>query len=321
MGHLTEAQRYTIQQLIQQGSKQKDIANIIGKDKSVISREIRRNCDKRNGLYKCELANRKYLERLKNKPKATKLTEDVKSYINRKLEDRWSPEQISKTPTTEVANMVSPEWIYQYIIKDKKQGGELYKSLRRKKRYRKRLGADNRGRIADINKISERPVEVKQRERVGDFEVDLILGANHKEALLTINELKTGLGFIKKISSKDSVEVAKGIIEILMPLKPILKTITSDNGKEFSQHKLVSAELNIDFYFADPYSSWQRGANENFNGLIRDYFPKKTKFELITQEDVKKIEQRLNLRPRKRLGFISPLEYFNFLTKKVAFVT
>jgi IS30 family transposase len=321
MGHLTEAQRYTIQQLKAKGFKQKAIAEIVGKDKSVISLELKRNSDKRNGEYRAELANRKYKERLKNKAKAIKLTSEVKEYIDKKLKDRWSPEQISKTPTKEVPHLVSHERIYQYIHKDQKQGGELYKNLRRKKKYRKRLASDNRGRITDQKNISQRPKIVDQRERIGDLEVDLVIGANHKGVLLTINDLKTGMAWIRKLENKDSYVVAQAITEELMPIKEYIHTITADNGKEFAQHKIVVGNLGIDFYFADPYSSWQRGANENLNGLIRDYFPKKTNFEQITQEDVDFVVERLNLRPRKRLGFVSPLEYYNSLLKKVAFKT
>ena len=320
MCHVTKSQRYTIEVMLNKGYKQKEIAESIGKDKSVVWREINRNCDKRSGEYRSELADRKSKERLKSKPKQIRFTSAVKSYVKKKLSLQWSPEQISKTPCEEGLEMVSPERIYQYIIEDKKQGGELYKNLRRKKRYRKRLGnQDNRGKIKDRISISERPKEVEQKVRIGDFEVDLVIGSNHKGAIVTINERKTGFTKVRKVNSKNAVEVAQAIVKVLTPYKQICKTITADNGKEFAEHKYISKMLDIDFYFADPYCSWQRGANENYNGLLRQYFPKKSSFDKITWREVKKVEKLLNQRPRKRLGFKSPLEELNLLTK-VAFV-
>ena len=320
MAHITNAQRYTIEVMIKQGYKRKEISVAIGKDKSVISRELRRNCDLRNGEYKSDLAERKYQKRLKDKPKCIKLTSKITKIIDQKLDQQWSPEQISNFDYQEPIEMVSHETIYQYILSDKNEGGTLHENLRRKKKYRKRLGSmDNRGKIKNQVNISKRPKVVDKRERVGDFEVDLVIGANHKGALLTINELATGYAKVRKLKSKNAKEVSKMIVKALKPYAHICKTITSDNGKEFADHEYVSKQLGIDFYFADPYASWQRGANENYNGLLRQYFPKKSNFENITWGDVKRVERKLNKRPRKRLGFVSPVDKINSLTK-VAFV-
>ena len=320
MAHLTREQRYTIGLMINNGYNQKQIAKLIGRDKSVVSREIHRNRDLRSGKYRSDLAERKYRHRLKNKPKQKRFTTLIKKLVERGLGKQWSPEQISNYVYKETDEMVSHETIYQYVIKDKKSGGELYKNLRRKKKYRKRLGSkDKRGKIKNQTNIRERPDIVDKRERVGDFEVDLVIGANHKGALLTINDLTTGYAKVRKLKSKNAKEVAKMIVKTLKPFAHLCKTITSDNGKEFAEHKFVSEHLDIDFYFADPYASWQRGANENFNGLLRQYFPKKSNFENITYQDVKKAERKLNNRPRKRLNFMSPLDVINSLTK-VAFV-
>ena len=319
MSHITESQRYTIAAMLKQGYKQIDIAAAIDKCKSVVSREIRRNRDKRNGIYTCDLAQRKSQMRLKSKNKRIKFTEDVRMYVEQKLDLQWSPEQISNTPCEQDIELVSHERIYQYIIQDKKSGGDLYKNLRCKKKYKKRTGGkDNRGRIKNTTNIKERPVEVDIGSRVGDFEVDLVIGANHKGALVTINERRTGYTKVRKVKSKDAKIVAEAIIQALLPYQDICKTITSDNGKEFSEHEYISKKLGIDFYFADPYSSWQRGANENYNGLLRQYFPKKTSFENITWREVRKAEKLLNNRPRKRLGYKNPAEVINSLTK-VAF--
>jgi len=320
MAHITTEQRYTIEVMIRQGYKRKEIATAIGKDKSVISRELGRNCDLRNGEYKSDLAEKKYQERLKNKPKCIKLTPKITKIIDDKLGQQWSPEQISNFDYKEPIEMVSPETIYKYILSDKKQGGTLHENLRRKKKYRNRLGSkDKRGKIKNQVNISKRPKVVDKRERVGDFEVDLVVGANHKGALLTINELTTGYAKVRKLKSKNAKEVSRMIVKVLKPYAHICKTMTSDNGKEFADHEYVSKQLGIEFYFADPYASWQRGANENYNGLLRQYFPKKTCFENIIWRDVKKAERKLNMRPRKRLGYISPVEKINSLTK-VAFV-
>lgn len=320
MSHVTSEQRYTIEVMLKEGYRQNEIAKAIGKCKSVISREIRRNCDVRSGEYRCELANRKCKERHIVKPKKIRFTAEVEQYIEIKLNQEWSPEQISKTPNDKGLEMVSHERIYQHILQDQKQGGQLYKKKRRQKKYRSRLRrGDRRGKIKNVVKISERPPVVDDKSRVGDFEVDLVIGANHKGALVTINERKTGFTKVKRVKSKNSKTVAKAIIRALLPIKEYCHTITSDNGKEFADHELISQELNVDFYFADPYSSWQRGANENYNGLLRQYFPKKTSFENLTSYEVQKAENRLNNRPRKRLGFQTPNFLFNKFTE-VAFV-
>ena len=253
------------------------------------------------------------------KAKAIKFTPAIQDYVEKKLEDKWSPEQISGRMKLEGKTTVSHERIYQHILMNKKQGGDLHTHLRRKKKYRKRLGSqDTRGRIKDQKSIRDRPIEVEEKSRIGDIEVDLVIGANHKGALVTINDRKSGFAKIKLVKSKDSQQVAKAIVKALKPYKIYICTITSDNGKEFAGHKYISEKLGIDFYFAEPYCSWQRGANENLNGLIRQYFPKKSSFEELGWQEVKRVENQLNNRPRKRLNFDTPKNQFNLLTK-VAF--
>lgn len=321
MSHVTRLQRYTISVMYQQGYKQKEIASAISKDKSVISREIKRNSDGRSGEYKYELAQRKCENRHKSKPKYIRLTKEVKSYINKKLAQEYSPEQIYGRSFIERELCVSHETIYQYIIKDKKQGGDLYRKLRRRKKYRKRLGGrDKRGKIPNRVGIENRPAVVDKRRRIGDLEIDTIIGLNHKGAIVSINDRVSGMIKLIKLESKDSKILAKKTTLELEKWQPYIKTITSDNGKEFAMHEMISEALQIDFYFADPYSSWQRGSNENNNGLVRQYFPKKHNFELITKKMLQEVETKLNNRPRKRFGYQTPFEVFNLLTKKVAFV-
>jgi len=324
MSHLTLAQRYEIQTLNKLGQSQKDIALYLGRDKSVISRELRRNRDLRSGEYRAELAQRKYEKRQGQKPRQVHFTGPVRAYVEEQLARDYSPEQIAGRARLKGAECVSHERIYQHVWQDKKKGGELYGHLRNQgKRYRKRGSAkDSRGMIAGRVGIEHRPPVVELKERLGDLEVDLVIGAGHRGALVTINDRASGLARIRKVESKEASVVQQAIVEALGEWKPWLHTITSDNGKEFAFHQLVSSQLEIDYYFAAPYHSWERGANENLNGLIRQYFPKKMSFEQLTQEEVEQVEIKLNMRPRKRLGFLSPFEQYQKLNNtKVAFVT
>ncbi|MBP8041551.1 MAG: IS30 family transposase [Bacteroidales bacterium] len=325
MKHITVEQRYTISVMKRQKYKQKDIALAIGKDKSVVSRELKRNCDKRSGIYKSDLAQRKYDQRQKDKPKHIRFTEDVKQCVDGLLIKDYSPEQIVGRTKLKGITCVSTERIYQYVWFDKKEGGNLHTHLRRKgRKYRKRGNAkDTRGIIKDRVGIEKRPAIVEEKTRLGDLEIDTVIGQNHKGALLTINDRVSSMVWIAKLNGKNAEELAQKAIEVLHPYKELAHTITGDNGKEFAEHKKISQGLGIDFYFARPYHSWERGANENTNGLIRQYFPKGSSFECITDKDVEMVQDILNNRPRKKLNYLTPNEYFsiNLLNQKVAFVT
>lgn len=318
MSHLTQEQRYTIAVLKQNGISNTEIAKTIGKCKTVIGRELARNSDKRNGEYKYELACKKAQSRKDNKPHFSKLNDNIKQEVNNLLREKLSPEQIVGISKIKGVEMVSHETIYKYIWSDKKQKGELYKHLRSQgKKYKSRSNLkEKRGQIPNRQDISLRPPIVEKRERFGDLEIDTIIGKDHKGAILTINDRVTGVLWIKKLTGKDALELAKETIQLLSPLKENIKTITADNGKEFAQFEMIAKELNIDFYFAKPYCSWQRGSNENNNKLIRQYIPKKTDFDTISDEFIEKINSDLNLRPRKRFNFENPLYMFH---QKVAF--
>jgi len=320
MSHLTQEQRYTIASMYQSGYSQTDIANVINKNKSVVCRELNRNCDKRSGVYKADLAQRKYLKRQEYKTKPRTFTPDVIRFVESKLELKYSPEQIAGVAKKDGVECVSHERIYQYIWQDKRKGGTLYKSLRNKgKRYRKRGACkDTRGIIANRVDITQRPSEVENRERFGDLEIDLIIGQNHKSAILTITDRATGMGKLRKLNGKDADQLAVAAIDSLKDWKPFLCTITSDNGKEFASHEQIAKQLNIDYFFAKPYASWQRGSNENYNRLVRQYIPKKLDFDYIPQEYLNFVEDQINNRPRKRFKYESPMFMFN---QKVAFST
>ena len=208
---------------------------------------------------------------------------------------------------------ISHETIYQYLLQDKKDGGELYKYLRHKnKPYRKRYGSsDKRGEIPNKRSIEDRPSIVEEKNRIGDWEIDLIIGKNHKQALITVVDIKSKFTLIQKVSSKKSEEVKEALISMMGIVKGNILTITSDNGKEFAKHEAIAKALETDFYFCHPYSSWERGLNENTNGLIRQFFPKGSEFTSITDEQVLAVQNNLNFRPRKTLGYKTPNEIFH----------
>ncbi len=324
MSHLTKEQRYTIGAMIAKNYSQKQIAEAIGKDKSVISRELNRNCDKRSGTYSDDLAQRKYEKRKQEKTKNKRFTDAVKQSIDDLLSKDLSPEQIAGRLKLEGKPTVSHERIYQYVWADKKSDGQLYKHLRRKgRKYRKRGAAkDSRGILKDRVSIEQRPTVVDEKVRIGDFEIDTVIGQNHKGAILTINDRVSSFVLIAKLNGKNASELAQKAVELLNPYKSMVHTITGDNGKEFAEHKAIAEALNIDFYFAHPYHSWERGANENTNGLIRQYFPKGSSFDDITDADIQRVQDILNNRPRKKLNFLTPIEYLslNLHKPQVAFV-
>jgi len=250
-------------------------------------------------------------------PKKRRFTPEVEDYVTGLLLEQYSPEQIVGAAKLQGHGCVSHERIYQYVWKDKKQGGALYLQLRTEgKRYRKRGAAkDRRGCIAGRVGIAERPAVVEERIRVGDLEIDTVIGKNHQGAIVTTRDRASGMLKMIKVQSRDSKILAKETIRALESWKPYLKTMTSDNGKEFALHRAISDKLNLNFYFAEPYHSWERGSNENLNGLIRQYFPKKTDFSTITKTQIKYGELKLNNRPRKRFGFHTPNDIFNQLIK------
>ncbi len=315
--HLTEGQRYEISALLKSGMSQKDIARQLNVNKSTISREINRNSDARNGLYKPALAQRKHERRMRNRLHYIKFTASLKLQVEILLKADYSPEQITGRLKRDNMDIVSHETIYLYVWQDKKNGNkELYKHLRRRGRHYAKRGSKTNGRgfIKNRVDIDQRPVIVDEKLRFGDLEIDTVIGKNHKGALLTINDRVTGLSWIRLLSGKEAAPLTEAAIKALIPINNLIHTITADNGKEFSFHEEIAEKLNILIYFAKPYHSWERGANENTNGLIRQYFPKGTDFGDITEEQVMHVQNILNSRPRKRLGYMTPKEKFKQLT-------
>ena len=312
MSHLTSAQRYTIEVMLAQKTPQKKIALAISKSPSVLSREIGRN-RAADGRYDSAVAQARYERGLKTKPHGIKLTDAVKEVIVSGLSKQWSPEQIAHKAAKDGVTCVSHERIYQFVWQDKQEGGSLYQNLRSQgKKYRKR-GAekDKRGCIKDRVSIHDRPAVVAEKSRIGDWEGDTIIGKDHQGAILTTNERFSGYVLLAKLQGKNATELATTMTEILLPHKDRCLTMTFDNGKEFARHADITQHLGVPVYFADPYASWQRGANENTNGLVRQYIPKKTDFDTITPQRLQEIQDLLNNRPRKRLDWKTPNEVFN----------
>jgi transposase, IS30 family len=319
MAHLTQEQRYTIASLKQENHSVTAIALRIGKHKSVVSRELKRNSDSRNGSYKASLAQYK-CDKRKYRKGLVRFTADICLRVESLLRKGYSPEQVVGWCKKENLTCVSVERIYQHIWQDKKKKGDLHTYLRNKgRKYRRRkLAKDSRGVLKGRVDISERPPIVEERSRFGDIELDTIVGKDHQGGLVSMNDRMTGLIKLAKITAKDAIQVKEKIVEALQPWKDMLHTATSDNGKEFALHKEISTALGIDFYFAKPHHPWERGSNENCNRLVRQYFPKGTDFSTITDQHIQEIEDKINDRPRKRHNYFSPNEVFN---QKVAFAT
>ncbi len=241
-----------------------------------------------------------------------KLTPQLVALIDKLILDDFSPEQAAGFLKRKYDIKISHETIYKHLLADKSQGGTLYKHLRHSnKKRKKRYGSkERRGQIRDRVSIDKRPTIVDTKNRIGDWEIDTIIGKNHKGILLTAVERKSKLTMIQKLPSKYADLVADAMVKLLLPYQKKVYTITADNGKEFANHKQIAKELKTNVYFAHPYHAWERGLNENTNGLIRQYFPKKPSFEEITDEQVQMVMNRLNNRPRKTLGFETPNEVF-----------
>jgi transposase, IS30 family len=310
--HLTQEQRYKLEALLKAGVKKTLITAQLGIDKSTLYRELKRNKKKRGG-YNGTFAQELSYERKERFSIKRKMNMGMEKFITLKLtREQWSPEQIKGYCDAKGIEMVSHERIYQFIWEDKSQGGTLYKDLRTgDKKYRKRYGSGKASRgITNRTSIEERPEIVDQKLRFGDWEIDTIIGKNRKGAIVVIVERKSGFFLMKKLKGKDAAELAKAVIRLLAPFKSKVFTITSDNGLEFAKHETIANKLEARFYFAHPYSSWERGLSENTNKLVRQYIPKKTSFENITDMEINEITMKINKRPRKKLGFKNPLFVF-----------
>jgi IS30 family transposase len=311
--HLTREERYSIEQMRKAGYKQNEIAQLLCRSEGTISRELKRNTGGRGYRHKQadELANQRRFESRKRK----KFTPELQLLVEEHLREDLSPEQVTGYMRLRGEKTVSPERIYQHIYSDYDHGGTLYLHLRlHRKKRRRRLGhKDRRGVIPNRVSIDERPASVDSKRYYGDWEGDLIVGGKHRGAALTLVERKTKHCLIYPLEGKRSDEVMVAMITALQPFKGKIRSITVDNGKEFAGHEAVSAVLDTQVYFAHPYSSWERGLSENTNGLIRQYLKKGDSLIGLTMEQCQRIEDKLNMRPRKTLGFVAPCELYHKL--------
>ena len=313
---LTREERYQIYALKTAGHNQVAIAQVIGRHKSTVSRELARNRGLRG--YRPKQAN-SFAETRRQDKSAPRISPESWARVEQLLREYWSPEQVSSWLRYEESILISPEWIYQYILKDKQSGGNLHGHLRCQKQRKKRYGSpERRGQIKGRVSIEERPEVVSQRSRIGDWEADTVIGKQGGAVLVTLVERKTRLSVIGKAPNRTAQEVKSVILERLQPLASQVHTLTYDNGKEFALHQEIAKELVSSGYFAHPYHSWERGLNENTNGLIRQFFPKGKDLSEVTDAEVQEVMNKLNNRPRKCLGFKTPNQVFFGIDPPVA---
>lgn len=316
--HLSQEQRYHIYALRKAGFPQKFIAQELQVSPSTICREIRRN----KGLkgYRPQQAHRNACTRRRQAAQLNvrQVPDSTKQRVLELIRLDWSPEQISHT-LKKVGQRVSHETIYQWVIEDRRNGGDLYTHLRRRQRkYNRRNGKDTgRGILTDRVPIEQRSTKANNRTEYGHWEADTVLGKKTKGAVLvTLVERKSRFLLTTKAASKSAEDVTQAILKAAQPYRAIFRSITFDNGKEFALHKSVSSQLNCKTYFATPYHSWERGSNENANGLLRQYFPKGKSLNNVTEQAVKQAQDKINHRPKRVLGYNAPEDVFNRALKR-----
>lgn len=316
--HLTYELRCQIYAYLKSGFSKRKIARLLGRSHSTIVREVQRNGDQWG--YRIQGAqNKASKRRLVASSASRKMTPKNIELIKRLLEDTQpSPVQLSGDLKDNYAVNISHETIYKFIWNDQKSGGDLYKNLRRRaKKYNKRSSkTGGRGLIPNRVDIDQRPIIVEKKERFGDFELDTIVGANHKGAIVTIVDRASKYAYLTLVpqATAENIRAVMSQRLNLLSQKSLIQTYTADNGKEFASHEKIVEDLGGAFYFAKPYHSWERGLNEHTNGLVRQYFPKGTDFTILTHEEVAEVERRLNNRPRKILNFKTPAKVFSLLT-------
>ena len=321
--HLSIEEREIVQEMIWCKRSIRYIARKIGRSHSSIIREIKRNNPERPVRYSSRLANDRAVKKRKCRGRTERLKNDsIRKYVVIHIKKKWSPEQIAGRITIDTGEHISHEAIYQYVYAQVCSGSNLIKSghedlrlyLRRRRKIRLPHGARKCQRIFKSKGVSidERPIIVNERKRIGDWEGDTVESKDHKPGINTLVERKAGLVFITKLKNKTSKATTKAMSNRFKLIPEKLKlTVTLDNGFENSDWKGIEEQTGIKCYYAHPYHSWERGTNENTNGLIRDYFPKKTDFDTISDEEISFVEKELNNRPRKRLGWMTPLEVWS----------
>ena len=309
---ITSDERYMISKLKQHDFKQAEIAPILGRHRSTVSRELRRNCSRADGRYRPSKAAERTRGRRSRSRRNGQFTADDWCVVYGLLEQRWSPEQIAGRLRRAGTLSISHETIYVHIWRDKAAGGHLHRHLRgATKRCRKRRNKrDSRGRLAGKRHISERPHAVETRTTTGHWEIDTVVGAHTKDCVVTLVERRTGFTLIGKLPDRSMGSMSRRVRMLARRVPDRFCTVTSDNGTEVHDYKSIEAATGVTFYFATPYHSWERGTNENLNGLLRQYLPNRTSQAGLTQRHCDAIAHELNTRPRKRLGYRTPEEFF-----------
>ena len=308
---LTSGERYELSALRKQGLRPAAIARALGRHRSTVCREIQRNASL-DGAYRPSVAGEMTRGRRSRSRRNRHFTAADWRLVRPWLLQDFSPEQISGWLRRRRELSISHETIYKYIWEDRRRGGTLYRHLRgARKQRRKRYGQyDSRGRLAGKRPISERPPGAENRSRVGHLEGDTVLGTD-RHCLLTLVDRKTGFTWIGKLESRTVETTSRAAIRLINAAARTTRTVTVDNGTEFHGYKAIEAATGVTFFFATPHHSWERGTNENTNGLIRQYTPKRTSLARLTQADCDRIAAKLNNRPRKRLGFRTPAECYD----------
>jgi len=316
MKQITKEQRYQIEAYLKTGKSKSFIAQELSLHPSSIYNEVKRNAQKRGGYnaqYAQELANERK-ERLNRSRKFSKKIErKVRLFIEK---EQWSPKQIVGHCKKQGIPMVSHERIYQYVREDKADGGNLYKNMRHSLKHRKRPIGGKQISIRNRTSIDQRPEVINNKERFGDWEIDTIIGKDGKGAIVTIVERSSAFFMMKKLEKgKEAKALAKTVVQMLLPYKKHIHSITSDNGTEFAEHEFIADKLDLNFYFAHPYSSWERGLSEYTNKLVRQYVPKKAVFDHYTNEYITDVQYKINRRPRENLDFENPKSIFYNLVR------
>jgi IS30 family transposase len=309
--------------LRKQGLNQSQMARALGRHRSTICREFRRNSSRSDGHYRPSKAQERTQGRRSRSRRNLQFTEPEFALVERLLCRQWSPEQVAGHLRRTGQLLISHETIYRHIWRDKHEGGLLYTHLRgARKRRRKRYGAyDSRGRLAGKRLIAERPQEVETRRQLGHWEIDTVMGTGSLDCIVTLVERKTGLVLIGKLRDRTTESLNRRVIRLMRWHEGPFATVTADNGTEFHDYKGVEGRTGVTFYFATPHRSWERGSNENANGLIRQYLPKGASLAGLSQQRCNAIARKLNTRPRKRLGFLTPLECYRESSVSVALQT
>jgi transposase, IS30 family len=304
-------ERYTLAVLRRQDSSVSCAAlgRVLGRHRSTISREFKRNSARLDGRYRAAKAQERTNGRRSRSRRNSQFSAEDWQLVDALLREDFSPEQISGRLRSDGTLRISHETIYQHILRDKASGGDLHRCLRQRVKRRKRYGAtDRRGRLLGKRNISERPVAAESRSEPGHGEIDTVMGSGSKDCVVTVVDRATGLLLVGKLADRTAASVNQRVISLLRQWPGLFKTMTADNGTEFHGYEDIERATGVDFYFANPYHSWERGTNENTNGLLRQYLPKRMSMRDLTQRQCTLLANKLNCRPRKRYGYDTPFE-------------